>query len=182
MLIAIWTLRKPKLEAVESALQNSPYFKWKTIEYKAFKVESNVSDMPLSIKEIMQWAKNRVKNLRTKISNADFYIWLEWWTSKIWNRYFLFWTTYIENQDGKWYYGFSPMMEIPNNIAKELYQNKADLWTLIEKYSNKQDIRSHNWTLWELSDDMIKRKESFVFATQAAIAPFFNKYWKNDKI
>ena len=180
MFIAIWSLRKPKIDAVKHTFKNSPYFQntQETIKYKAQKTESDVSDMPLSIEEIMLWAKNRVKNLITEIDNADFYIWLEWGTSKIWNKYFLFWTTYIENQNGKWHYGFSPMIEIPDNMAKELYQNKADLWILIEKYSNKQDVRSNNWTLWELSDDMIKRAESFTVATQAAIAPFFNKYWK----
>lgn len=178
MLIAIWSTRKPKVEAVESTIQNCPYFLWQNIEYKTQKVDSDVSDMPLSIEEIMQWAKNRVKSLKIEIDNADFYIWLEWGTSKIGDRYFLFWATYIENQDWKWYYGFSPMMEIPDKIAEELYTHKKDLWDVIEEYSNKQDVRSNNWTLWELSDDMIKRTESFTIATQAAIAPFFNKYWK----
>lgn len=177
MLIAIWSTRKLKIEAVESTIQKCPYFPWQNIKYKTQKVDSDVSDMPLSIEEIMLWAKNRVKNLRIEIDNADFYIWLEGWTSKIWDRYFLFWTTYIENQDWKWHYGFSPMMEIPDNIAEELYTHRKDLWDVIEEYSNKQDVRSNNWTLWELSDDMIKRAESFTVATQAAISPFFNKYW-----
>lgn len=178
MLIAIWSTRKPKIEAVESAIWSCPYFHWQKIEYRTQKVNSNVSDMPLNTEEIMHWAKNRVKNLRIEIDNADFYIWLEWWTSKIWNRCFLFWATYIEDQNWKWYYGFSPMMEIPENIIKELYTHKRDLWDVIEELSDKNDVRSNNWTLWELSDDMIKRAESFHISIQAAISPFFNKYWK----
>ena len=96
MLIAIWSLRKPKTDAVESAIQNCPYFQWQYIKYETKNAASNVSDMPLSIEEIMLWAKNRVKNLRKEVKNADFYIWLEWGTSKIWKKYFLFWVTYIE--------------------------------------------------------------------------------------
>lgn len=178
MLVAIWSLRKPKLEAVEQAFQSCPYFWWKIIKYEARKTSSDVSDMPLSIKEIMQWAKNRVKNLKKEIPNANFYVGLEWWTSKIWNKYFLFWVTYIENQEWIWHYGFSPMMEIPPKIQHELYINKRDLWEVIEEISDKNDIKSNNWTLGELSDDMIKRAKSFQVSTQAAIAPFFNKYWK----
>ncbi len=178
MFIAIWSLRKPKVEAAKSTIQNCQYFQWQTIEYKSQKTSSDVSDMPLSIEEIMLWAKNRVKNLRIEIDNADFYVWLEWWTSKIGDRYFLFWTTYIENQDWKGHYGFSPMMEIPENITEELYTYRKDLWDVIEEMSDKNNVKSNNGTLWELSDDMIKRAESFTVATQAAIAPFFNKYWK----
>ena len=178
MLIAIWSLRKPKLEAVEQAFQNCPYFWWTIIKYESRKTSSDVSDMPLNIEEIMLWAKNRVKNLQKEINNADFYIWLEWGTSKIWDKYFLFGTTYIEDNNWKWHYGFSPMMEIPDHIQHELYTNKRDLWIVIEEMSDRNNVKSNNGTLWELSDDMIKRAESFQISTQAALAPFFNKYWK----
>jgi len=177
MLIAIWSLRKPKIEAVESAMQDCPYFWWQVIKYEIRKTSSDVSDMPLNIEEMMLWAKNRVKNLKKEIKNADFYIWLEWWTSKIWDRYLLFGTTYIENQDWKWHYWFSPMMEIPNHLQHELYENKKDLWIVIEEMSDRTNVKSNNGTLWELSDDMIKRAESFKVSIQAAISPFFNKYY-----
>lgn len=178
MLIAIWTLRKPKIEAVQAAFQNCPYFQWQTIEYTSQKTSSDVSDMPLSLDETMLWAKNRVQNLKKAIPNADFYIWLEGWTSKIGDKYFLLWTTYIEDSNWKWHYGFSPMMEIPQNIQHEIYNNKRDLWIVIEELSNKNDVKSNNGTFWELSNDMISRTQWFKITTQAAIAPFFNKYFK----
>ncbi|HKL44387.1 MAG TPA: inosine/xanthosine triphosphatase, partial [Candidatus Absconditabacterales bacterium] len=163
---------------VEKAFQDCPYFGGKIIKYESRKTSSDVSDMPLSIKEIMQGAKNRVKNLQKEIPSADFYVGLEGGTSKIGDKYFLFGVTYIENQKGIGHYGFSPMMEIPNQIQKELYDHKKDLGVIIEEMSDRNDIKSNNGTLGELSDDMIKRAESFQISTQAAIAPFFNKYWK----
>ena len=42
MLVAIWSLRKPKLEAVKLAFQDCPYFQWKHIKYEARKTASNV--------------------------------------------------------------------------------------------------------------------------------------------
>ncbi|HRX64069.1 MAG TPA: inosine/xanthosine triphosphatase [Candidatus Absconditabacterales bacterium] len=179
MLIAIGSLRKPKLDAVEKAFQDCPYFGGQNIKYEARKTSSGVSDTPLNIEENMLGAKNRVKNLKKEISNADFYVGMEGGTSQIGDRYFLFGTTYIENNKGEGYYGFSPMMEIPDHLQKELYDNKKDLGVIIEEMSDRNDVKSNNGTLGELSDDMIKRAESFKISTQAAIAPFFNKYWKN---
>ncbi|MCK9466739.1 MAG: inosine/xanthosine triphosphatase [Candidatus Absconditabacterales bacterium] len=178
MLIAIGSLRKPKLDAVELALQNCPYFQGQYIRYEAKKTESNVSDMPLSIEEVMLGAKNRVENLKKEVENADFYIGLEGGTSKIGKKYFLFGATYIENKDGIGYYGFSPMIEIPEKIQYELYKNKGDLSDVINKLTNKDEVRSNNGTFGELSDDMITRADSFKISTQAAIAPFFNKLFK----
>ncbi len=178
MLVAIWSLRPPKLEAVELAFQNCPYFQWQYIKYEARKTSSDVSDMPLSIEEAMLWAKNRVKNLKQEIPDADFYVWLEWWTSKIWKKYFLFGTAYIENNEWKWYYGFSPMMEIPPKIQHELYTNKRDLWEVIEEMSDRNEIKSNHWTFGELSDDVIIRSESFKISIQTALAPFYNKFRK----
>lgn len=68
MLIAIASIRKPKVDAVKKSFENSPYFQWKILEYLVQSSDSNVSDMPLNIEEIMLWAKNRVKNLRKSIS------------------------------------------------------------------------------------------------------------------
>jgi non-canonical (house-cleaning) NTP pyrophosphatase len=86
--------------------------------------------------------------------------------------------TYIENQDWKWHYGFSPMMEIPTKIQNELYKNKRDLWEVIQELSKKHDIKSNNWTFGELSDDIITRFDSFKISVKTAIAPFFNHFWK----
>ena len=178
MLIAIWTLRKPKTEAVELAIQECPYFQWQIIKYETRSVSSDVSDMPLDIDEVMLWAKNRVQNLKKEIENANFYVGLEWWTSKIWDKYFLFWVSYIENNQWKWYYGFSPMIEIPPKIQHELYQNKRDLWEVIEELSDRENVKSNHGTFWELSDDIITRVDSFKISVKTAIAPFFNKFWK----
>jgi non-canonical (house-cleaning) NTP pyrophosphatase len=58
-----------------------------------------VSDMPLSIDEIMLWAKNRANNLYKLWIEADYYIWIEWWTTKIWNKKYIWWIVYIKNNN-----------------------------------------------------------------------------------
>ena len=81
MKIVIWTQSAPKVEAIKEAINKSPYFNWDIVEIIDLKVSSEISDMPTSIEENMIWAKNRAINSKKEISDADFYIWMEWWTS-----------------------------------------------------------------------------------------------------
>ena len=81
MKIVIWTQSAPKVEAIKEAINKSPYFNRDIVEIIDLKVSSEISDMPTSIEENMIWAKNRAINSKKEISDADFYIWMEWWTS-----------------------------------------------------------------------------------------------------
>ena len=87
MKIAIWTIKTPKVEWIKDWVKLCPYFTdIENIEYILEKVESGISDMPLNIEESMQWAKNRAQNIKKHWIKADYYIWIEWWTTKIWEK------------------------------------------------------------------------------------------------
>ena len=92
MKIVIWTQSAPKVEAIKEAIFKIPYFEGKDIEIIDIKVSSWISDMPTSIEENMIWAKNRALNSKKEISDADFYIWMEGWTSFFWEKSYLFWS------------------------------------------------------------------------------------------
>jgi non-canonical (house-cleaning) NTP pyrophosphatase len=59
-----------------------------------------------------------------------------------------------------------------------LYEEKMDLGPLMSELSGITNIASQNGSLWAWSDDMFTRKDEFSAAFQAAIAPFFNKYYQ----
>ena len=61
MKIAIWTKSPPKIAAIEEAIKKCVYFKWMEIEIVSLKVNSDISDMPITMEENMSWAKNRAK-------------------------------------------------------------------------------------------------------------------------
>lgn len=180
MKIAIWTLRAPKVEWIKQAVSESPYFSdiIDRVEYILSSVPSEISAMPLSIEEFMLWAKNRAQNLIKTWVQADFYVWIEWWTTDFWWKKYIWWTVYIEDNNKKWHYWFSPFMEVPKIVEDKLYIEKLELGPIMWDLSGKTDIRSENWSMWAWSEDMITRSEEFRVAFHAAISPFYNKYYK----
>ena len=178
MKIAIWTLRKPKVDGIKEWVEKCPYFKGIDVEYILEKVSSDISDMPLSLEETMQGAKNRARNLKKKWIEADFYIGIEWGAYKLWGKAYLVWIVYVENASWERHFGFSPAIEIPSKIEKMLYEEWKELWPIMEELSWIVDLKSQHGSMWAWSDDMLTRKQEFVSAFQAAISPFYNKFYK----
>ena len=179
MKIAIWTIKTPKVEWIKDWINKCPYFTdIENIEYILEKVESGISDMPLNIEESMQWAKNRAQNIKKHWIKANYYIWIEWWTTKIWEKKYIWWVVYIENKLWKWHYGFSPMLEVPSKIEKKLYEDWLELWSIMWELSGNINISSENWSMWAWSNDMLTRTMQFSTAFQTAISPFYNDYYK----
>jgi len=176
MKIAIWTKSPPKVIAIEEAIMKCPYFEWMDIEFISLKVNSDISDMPTSIQENMDWARNRAKNSKKEVE-ADFYIWMEWWMTKMEDIAYLFWVVYILNNEWKWHFGFSNMMEVPNIFEKRIYDNGEELGPVLTEISWEEGASKKNWAFGHWSDDTLTRKDQFMFAFQSAIPAFFNKYY-----
>lgn len=177
MKIAIWTKSPPKIAAIEEAIKKCIYFKWIDIEIIPLKVNSDISDMPISIEENMNWAKNRAFNTKKEIK-ADLYIGMEWWMSKIEDKAYLFWVVYILDNNWKWHFWFSNMMEVPNIFEKRIYKNNEELWPVLSEITWIQWASKKTGAFWHWSDDMLVRKDQFMFAFLSAIPPFYNKYYK----
>lgn len=178
MKIIIWTKAIPKVEAIKNWIKELPYIDIKDTEIITIKVESLVSDMPISIKECMDWAKNRALNCKKEISKWDFFIWMEWWTTMIWEKAYLFWVVYVLNQEWEWHFWFSAFLEVPEVFRDWIYNQKKTLEEVhLEKFWN-QDVWQKNGSFWQWSDNLIQRKDMFQIAFICAISPFFNKYYK----
>ncbi len=133
--------------------------------------------MPISLDETILWAKNRAHNV-AKITDADFYIWMEWWTTLIWDQAFLFGCVYIIDPDGIEHFWLSPMMELPPIFQQRIYENWEELGPVLEEISWELNAKKKSWAFWHLTDDTLTRKDQFSIAFTAAISPFFNKYYK----
>jgi non-canonical (house-cleaning) NTP pyrophosphatase len=177
MKIVIWTTAAPKVSAIEEWIKKCVYFEWIDIEIIPLKVASNISDMPLTLDENMLWAKNRAYNAKKEIE-ADLYIWMEWWTSRIWEKAYLFWVVYILDNAWNWHYGISPMMEVPQVFDKRLYENGEDLWDVLQEITWIEWASKKTGWFWAWSDDMLTRKDQFLLAFLSWIAPHYNKYYK----
>lgn len=175
----IGTLNIPKSEAIEEVLKNSPYINW-AISISNYKASSWVPDMPLSLTDIRNGARNRVQSLRNIDSTWDFYIGMEWWVYKdyVSDSYWIMWVVYIENIKWEWHYWYSYHLEVPSKIVTELYNGRwEDLETIMHRLGAEKNI----WDKWgspsAWSDGTLIRKDEFVYAAKAALAPFFNSYY-----
>jgi len=177
MKLAIWTESPPKLRAIEQSSKDCVYFERKNIELLPEKVESWVSDMPISLNETILWAKNRAINI-SKITDADFYIWMEGWTTLIWEKAFLFGCICIIDSEWKEHLWLSPMMELPWDFQTRIYDNWEDLGPIMEEISWELNAKKKSWAFWHYTDGMLTRKTQFSLAFTCAISPFFNKYYK----
>jgi non-canonical (house-cleaning) NTP pyrophosphatase len=179
MKIALGTTRIPKIEWIKKGITHCPYFQdiLTKIVYLPHSVESGISDMPLSMDEIMLWAKNRAQNLMV-LESADYYIGIEWGVSTIWDKKYIFWVVYVENSSWEGHYGFSPLLEVPSIVEKKLYEEWLELGPVMWELSWNTNIRSENGSMGAWSNDMFTRADEFCSAFQSAISPFYNDYYK----
>lgn len=177
MKIALWTMSPPKIAAIESAIEECIYFKWMDIEIISKNVNSWIPEMPTTMEENMQGAINRARNVAKHIE-ADYYLGMEWWTTIIWDKSYLFWTVYILNNNWEWHYWLSNMMEIPNEFKKRIYEKWETLWPVLSEITWEKWAFNKSWAFWHWSDEMLTRKDQYILAFLSAIPPFYNKYYK----
>lgn len=180
MHFAIWTKNKPKSEAIEHVLNTSPYTRW-MVTFSNHSVSSGVSDMPKSLEEIRTGAKNRAIHVRREEPNADYYVGMEWWVYKDYEgeNYWIMGVVYIENKEGTGHFWYSYHLEVPEPVAERLFDGQwRDLEQIMQELSGHENIGDSGWSpsLW--SDGMLIRKDEFISATQAALAPFFNRFYR----
>ncbi|MBP9759943.1 MAG: DUF84 family protein [Candidatus Pacebacteria bacterium] len=179
MHVAIATLRTPKIEGVKEALGSCPYFvdTASELRYTSHDTPSGISPMPLSQEEVMRGARNRARALKEAGVTADLYVGIEGGATRIEGRAYLFGCVYIEDASGTGHFGFSPSIEIPHTIEHVLYEEGKELGPVMSTLNEGKDVRSENGSMGEWTDDMFTRKDEFVTATRAAIAPFYNRYY-----
>lgn len=178
---AVGTTRAPKVDGIKEGLSECatryPDLSVAT-EFVCEKTESGVSDMPLSVEETMEGAKNRANNLLTMGIEADYYVGIEGGTTRFGDKAYLFGTVYVRNRHGEGHFGLSPMVEVPSEIDRLLYVEGRELGPVMAELSGKTDIRSENGSMGAWTEDMFTRKDEFSVAMKAAMAPFFNAYYR----
>ena len=179
--IAVGTTRAPKVEGVkagfyECAAHYAP-LRGK-VEFVFEKTESGVSDMPLSIEETMEGALNRALALLKSGLEADYYVGIEGGTARIGGKAYLFGIVYVMDYFEKGHYGVSPMVEVPAEVERRLYEKGEELGPVMAELSGRTDIRSENGSMGAWTEDMFTRKDEFSVAFKAAMAPFHNAYYQ----
>lgn len=182
-LIAVGSMRRPKLKAVkEAALSMSQFFgEGAVLDVEGYEVESGVSHTPSSREELMQGARQRAKalreNLRIRGEQADFLVGVEGGldvaTENGGKRVFLESWAYVS--DGRrGHFGCSGSIELPEWLAEEVLERGVELSTAIDQFAGAVGVRDGQGAWGVLSSNLISRQDSFRLAVLAAFAPFYN--------
>lgn len=181
MLFALSTLNAPKTQALREALSDCPYVLGHEVEILGFKVPSGVPEMPMNLRDIRTGAKNRVQEVRLLCPEADFLIGMEAgiYTDSVGTESWLMGTVYIEDKQGKWYSAYTCHIPVPEAIMLGLNDGSGrDIDEIVESLWAPPDT-SHGCGVFGIfTDMMLSRGNQFRLATQCAIAPFFNKFYR----
>lgn len=179
MHFAIGTTNKPKSDAIEYVISTSPYTSEAT--FSNHQVESGVPDMPTTLEDLRTGAKNRAIYCRREKPNADYFVGMEWgiYRDSEWEEYWLLGVVYIEDPEGKWHFGYSCHLEVPEAVVDGLFDGRGrDLEQVVHALGGEENIGDKQWSFHAWTDGMLTRKGQFVMATQCAIAPFFNHFYQ----
>jgi inosine/xanthosine triphosphatase len=181
--IAVGSTRRPKLAAVEEAIQDFCGVLAPAAEFEVVgvEVESGVGHTPVNRKELMQGARQRAEALvslaREKGESWSFFVGLEGGLDTIeeesGRRVLLeSWAYASDGRDG--HYGRSGGVEVPEALALEVLEKGVELSVAIDRFAGAIGIRDAQGAWGILSAGLIDRTEAFRVAVVAAFAPFYN--------
>jgi inosine/xanthosine triphosphatase len=184
LLIAVGSIRKPKLAAVRGALdQIAGAFSPETsFEVIGVEVETGVSHTPSSRDELMRGARQRAEVLQSvakqKREPWSYFIGLEGGLDAVeengQQRVFLESWAYVSNGQ-RGHFGRSGAVELPQVLADEVLRRGTELSIAIDRFAQQTGIRDAQGAWGVLSLNRITRQESFRIAVIAAFAPFYNE-------
>lgn len=165
MKILIGTKNPGKIEGAKQAFER--YFD--NVEIEGVQVSSNVGDQPIN-EEILQGAKNRVKNLKKYAINnnieADFYISSEGGITNLLGEWIDINVVVIEDSKGFQSIGTSQGFPIPNKYLDEIKQ--TELGKVMDKIFNGKELGKGKGGINFLTKDEVSRidlvKNAFVMA------------------
>lgn len=165
MKILIGTKNPGKIEGAKQAFEK--YFD--NVEIEGIPVSSNVGDQPIN-EEILQGAKNRVKNLKEYAINnnieADFYISSEGGITNLLGEWIDINVVVIEDSKGFQSIGTSQGFPIPDKYLDEIKQ--TELGKVMDKIFNGKELGKGKGGINFLTKDEVSRidlvKNAFVMA------------------
>jgi inosine/xanthosine triphosphatase len=136
-------------------------------------VESGVSDQPLSDKESMEGANNRVNNAKKSFKSGDYWVGIEAGVEKTKKGMASFSWVVIKSKDkeGK---AKGNIFFLPKKVA-ELVEEGKELGEADDIVFNDSNSKQKNGSVGILTHDLIDRTDYYYVALVLALIPFRNQ-------
>lgn len=188
MLVAIGSLRRPKVEAVKAA-----FAKIATVAAEPFaaarfaprEVESGTAATPLSIDDMMAGAQHRagqaLARLRDEGQKPAFCLGLEGglFVHRLAGAapavYLQSWVYVLEVASGRGCFGSSPAIAVPAAIAGEADGDDFELAHVMDRIARQSGTRDRGGAYGLLTQGLLDRQTIFEHAVITAMAPFYNR-------
>lgn len=180
MLILIASTRLPKINGVKKAVARLSHFiepNSLPVRFDAAEAESGVSDMPLSLQEMIAGATNRAKHLfRTVENETVISLGVEGGLFEEMGKVFLqSWSCAYDGRE--LHLGCSGAIELPKALSDDVLINGTELSIAIDRFASQSDVRNKQGTFGILTDDFVTREDSFELSALLALMPFFHQRW-----
>jgi non-canonical (house-cleaning) NTP pyrophosphatase len=183
IIVAVGSMRRPKLDAVRQALDViAPRLGARTLfDVAGVEVPSGVRHTPLSREEIMTGARQRAEALlhiaREKNSRWKYLVGLEGGIDIVHEHgtrwVFLENWAYVTDGAGRASFGQSGAILIPEPLVKSVVDDGVELSAAIDAFAGGHGIRDAQGAWGVLTDNLVTRQDSFRIAVVNAFAPFF---------
>ncbi|WP_045406038.1 inosine/xanthosine triphosphatase [Vibrio jasicida] len=164
--VVIASLNPAKIKAVESAFQSA--FPEQRFNFFGVSVPSEVSDQPMTNDETRRGALNRVRNAKTEMPNADFYIGLE---AGIEGKVTFAWMV-IESETHRGESRSASLMLPPEVLEKLEHAN--ELGDVMDEVFGTDNIKQKGGAIGLLTQNQLTRSSVYHQALILALIPFTN--------
>jgi non-canonical (house-cleaning) NTP pyrophosphatase len=182
ILVAVGSLRRPKLEAAREALAAISAQFQPRVDYEVIGVDvpSGVGHTPLSREEMITGARQRAENLarhpRAAQEGWKYFAGLEGGIDVIHDRgrriaFLENWACVIDTS-GAISYGQSGAIALPESLAITVVDRGVELSVAIDEFAGQQGIRDAQGAWGVLTNNLITRQEAFRISFINAFAPF----------
>jgi inosine/xanthosine triphosphatase len=183
-IIAVGSTRRPKLDAVSTALASFGSFlnKDAQFEIRGIDVPSGVRHTPLTREDLMAGARQRAEALmriaREKNQPWKYFVGLEGGLDVVRDgdkrHVFLQNWAYVTDGSSRGFFGQSGGILLPEALAKRVVDEGVELAEAIDEFAGGHGIRDAQGAWGVLTRDLITRQDAFRVALINAFAPFFN--------
>jgi len=137
-------------------------------------IPSGVPDMPLTLNDIQNGARNRALSAYKSYS-GKYAIGMEGGVYKLRESEVGFLQSWVYITDGQHgHFGCSAALELPQKITGILFDTNRELAGVIDEISGKTDVRSQNGAFGILTHDLYSREQAFEDAVINGFTPFLN--------